>query len=80
MINANATHAALEPVPHHAGAASALLGFMQIGSSATAGVLVAFAFPRYGALAVTVAMAIYSLLAVVAWRWVETRHPAEKGL
>lgn len=80
MINANATHAALEPVPLHAGAASALLGFLQVGSSATAAVLVASAFPRYGALAVTVSMAIYSLLAVVAWRWVETRHPAEKGI
>ena len=76
MINSNATHAALEPVPHHAGAASALLGFAQIASSGTAGVIVAIAFPRYGALAVTVSMAIYSLLALAAWGWVETRHPA----
>ncbi len=83
MINSNATHAALEPVPHHAGAASALLGFAQVASSGTAGVLVALAFPRYGALAVTVSMVIYSLLALLAWRWVETRHPAlhaEKGI
>ena len=76
MINSNATHAALEPMPHHAGAASALLGFAQIASSGTAGVIVAIAFPRYGALAVTVSMAIYSLLALAAWGWVEACHPA----
>ena len=83
MIASNATHAALEPLPLHAGAASSLLGFAQVASSGTAGVLVAFAFPSYGALAVTVSMLIYSLLALLAWRWVETRHPAplaEKGI
>lgn len=76
LIASNATHAALEPVPLHAGAASSLLGFAQVASSGTAGVLVSVAFPRYGALAVTVSMLIYSLLALLAWRWVETSHPA----
>ncbi len=76
LVNANATHAALEPMHAHAGSASAVLGCSQVFSSAVSGMVVAAMFPAFGPLAVTVSMLGFNLAAIAAWRWVEVKHPA----
>ncbi len=78
LINANATHAALEPVPLHAGSAASVLGFSQTFCSGAAGMVVAALFPAWGAMAVTMAMVCFTIGALLVWRWVETRHPVPR--
>lgn len=76
MIGPNATHAALEPLPAHAGAASALLGCTQMLVGALAGALVAALLPPLGPLAVTLPMFGFNALALILWRLVEWRYPS----
>lgn len=76
LTNPNAIHAALEPVPAHAGVASALMGCGQMLTAAVSGALVAMLLPSLGPLAVTLAMTGFTLSALLAWRVVEARAPA----
>ena len=76
MATPNATHAALEPVPQHAGVASAMMGCTQMLTAAGSGAVVAMLFPTLGPLAVTLAMAGFSLASLIAWRIVEHRTRA----
>ena len=76
LITSNATFAALEPVPAHAGAAAALLGCSQTACAGLAGMLVAALFPAFGALAVTASMFLFTMASLFAWLWVEAKHPA----
>jgi DHA1 family bicyclomycin/chloramphenicol resistance-like MFS transporter len=71
ITSPNATHAALEPVPNHAGVASAMMGCGQMLVGALSGGLVAALFPLLGPLAVTLAMAGFNIAALVVWRAVE---------
>ncbi|MBN8891146.1 MAG: hypothetical protein BGP12_03660 [Rhodospirillales bacterium 70-18] len=71
LTNPAATHAALEPVPAHAGVASALMGCGQMLTAALSGAVVAALFPALGALSITLAMSGFTLAALVAWRVVE---------
>lgn len=73
LTNPNATHAALEPVPNHAGVASALMGCGQMLTAAASGAIVALLLPYFGTLAITLAMTGFTLSALLAWRWVERR-------
>jgi DHA1 family bicyclomycin/chloramphenicol resistance-like MFS transporter len=71
ITSPNATHAALEPVPNHAGVASAMMGCGQMLVGALSGGLVAALFPLLGPLAVTLAMAGFNIAALVVWQAVE---------
>jgi DHA1 family bicyclomycin/chloramphenicol resistance-like MFS transporter len=76
LTNPNATHAALEPVPAHAGVASAMMGCGQMLTAAASGALVAVLLPSLGALAITLAMTGFTLSALLAWWVVEARTAA----
>lgn len=67
----NATHAALEPVPHHAGVTSALMGCGQMLCMAASSVIVAALYPLLGPLAVTYAILGFGGAAFLAWLVVE---------
>ncbi len=76
LTNPNATHAALEPVPHHAGVASAMMGCGQMLTASLSGVLVAWLFPALGALSVTLTMTGFSAAALGVWLIVERKKAA----
>ncbi len=67
----SATHAALEPVPHHAGVTSALMGCGQMLCMALSSVVVASLYPTLGPLAVTYAILGFGGAAFLAWLVVE---------
>jgi DHA1 family bicyclomycin/chloramphenicol resistance-like MFS transporter len=67
----SATHAALEPVPHHAGVTSALMGCGQMLCMALSSVVVASLYPMLGPLAVTYAILGFGGAAFLAWLVVE---------
>jgi len=67
----NATHAALEPVPHHAGVTSALMGCGQMLCMALSSVIVGSLYPELGPLAVTYAILGFGGTAFLAWLVVE---------
>jgi DHA1 family bicyclomycin/chloramphenicol resistance-like MFS transporter len=71
LVSPNAMHAALEPVPNAAGAASALAGSLQMLMGSVAGLAVGALYPALGAGAMGVTMAGFSLAALTAWIVVE---------
>jgi len=74
IVFPNATAAAMAPFPHQAGAASALVGFLQMGIAAGVGLAVGHAFDGS---AVPMATAIgLAGLALVLVRWTVLRGPA----
>ncbi len=74
LVNPNVTHAALERIPHMAGAGSALIGAMQMLTGALAGFIVGMMFDRFGPLGVIIAMAGFAIPAVIAWIHVERTY------
>jgi DHA1 family bicyclomycin/chloramphenicol resistance-like MFS transporter len=71
LLSPNTIHAALEPVPQAAGAASALIGSLQMLMGALSGICVGLLFPALGPAAMSVVMAGFSLAALMAWRVTE---------
>ena len=67
----NITHAALEPVPHHAGVTAALMGCGQMLCMALSGVLVAVLYPSWGALGLALPMLGFLVAGLVSWLMVE---------
>jgi hypothetical protein len=76
LVNPNCTYAALEPVPSHAGSASALIGCGQMLMAAASGALVAAMYPWLGPLAITLAITGFGLAALIGWIAVERWFPA----
>jgi DHA1 family bicyclomycin/chloramphenicol resistance-like MFS transporter len=74
LVSPNVTHAALERVPHMAGAASALIGSMQMLTGAFAGLIVGVMFGRFGAGGLFLTMAAFGVPALIAWIYVERRY------
>jgi len=72
----SATHAALEPVPHHAGVTAALMGCGQMLCMAASSAIVGWMYPVLGPLAVTYAIMGFGGAAFLAWLVVE-RLPQE---
>jgi len=72
LVSPNAAHAVLEPVPGHAGVASALIGCSQTSMGAVAGAVVAWLYPALGPVGMTLAMSIFAAGALAAWRWAES--------
>lgn len=64
----NATHGALEPMGAFAGAASAVLGFLQMATGALSSALVALLYPRLGCSAMALVMTLFSVASLLAWR------------
>ncbi|MCC6718740.1 MAG: multidrug effflux MFS transporter [Acetobacteraceae bacterium] len=71
MTTPNITHAALEPVPHHAGLTAALMGCGQMLCMALSGVVVAALYPHLGPLGVALAMVVFLGSGLAAWLIVE---------
>jgi DHA1 family bicyclomycin/chloramphenicol resistance-like MFS transporter len=67
LTTPNITHAALEPVPHHAGTTAALMGCGQMLCMAASGVIVAALFPTLGPLGVTLTMFGFLAAGLIAW-------------
>ena len=65
------THAALEPVPHHAGVTAALMGCGQMLCMALSGVLVALLYPTWGPLGLALPMLGFLVAGLVSWLLVE---------
>ena len=65
------THAALEPVPQHAGVTAALMGCGQMLCMALSGVLVALLYPTWGALGLALPMLGFLSAGLVSWLLVE---------
>lgn len=76
MVSPNAAHAVLEPVPGHAGVASALIGCSQTTMGAVSGAVVAALYPPLGPVGMTLAMAMFAAAALATWRWAESEPPA----
>lgn len=74
LVSPNVTHAALERVPHMAGAASALIGSMQMLTGALAGLIVGVMFSRFGAGGLFFTMAAFGVPALLVWIYVERRY------
>lgn len=71
LIAPNAMHAVLEPVPAHAGSASALVACSQTLMGAVAGSLVALLYPVLGSLGMTLAMTLFAVTALLARRYAD---------
>ena len=56
LVSPNVTHAALERIPHMAGAGSAIIGAMQMLTGACAGFIVGMMFDRFGVAGVIMTM------------------------
>ena len=74
LVSPNVTHAALERIPHMAGAGSALIGAMQMLTGALAGFIVGPMFGRFGPVGVMLTMAGFATPAVLAWIHVERKY------
>ena len=74
LVNPNVTFAALERIPHMAGAGSALVGAMQMLTGALAGFIVGLMFDRFGPPGVMIAMAGFAIPALIAWIHVERTY------
>ena len=74
LTTPNITHAALEPMPHHAGVTAALMGCGQMLCMALSGVLVAALYPWLGALGLALTMAVFLSAGLVSWLIVERVH------
>ena len=71
LTTPNITHAALEPVPHHAGVTAALMGAGQMLCMAVASVVVADMHDDYGALGVALTMLGFLSAGLISWLLVE---------
>ncbi len=71
LTTPNITHAALEPVPHHAGVTAALMGCGQMLCMAASGVLVAALYPTLGPLGVALVMLGFLAAGLLSWLAVE---------
>ena len=71
LTTPNITHAALEPVPHHAGVTAALMGAGQMLCMAVASVVVAEMHDDFGALGVALTMLGFLSAGLVSWLLVE---------
>ncbi len=69
LAGPNAAHGALEPMGGNAGAASAVLGFLQMAMGALSSALVAALFPLLGPVAMPLLMSLCAAGALGAW-WV----------
>jgi DHA1 family bicyclomycin/chloramphenicol resistance-like MFS transporter len=76
LVSPNAAHAVLEPLPAHAGVASALIGCSQTTMGALAGAVIALLYPALGPVGMTLSMAMFAAAALAAWRWAEADVPA----
>ncbi len=74
LVSPNVTHAALERVPQMAGAASALIGSMQMLTGAFAGLIVGVMFGRFGPGGLFLTMAAFGVPALIVWIYVERRY------
>ena len=74
LVNPNVTHAALERIPHMAGAGSALIGSMQMLTGALAGFIVGMMFDRFGPAGVLRTMVGFGVPALAAWIHVERKY------
>ncbi len=74
LVSPNVTHAALENIPHMAGAGSALIGAMQMLTGALAGFIVGLMFDLYGPPGVMITMTGFALPAMLAWIFVERNY------
>jgi DHA1 family bicyclomycin/chloramphenicol resistance-like MFS transporter len=74
LVSPNVTHAALENIPHMAGAGSAVIGAMQMLTGALAGFIVGLMFDLYGPLGVMITMTGFAVPAVLAWIHVERTY------
>jgi DHA1 family bicyclomycin/chloramphenicol resistance-like MFS transporter len=74
LVSPNISHAALEQVPHMAGAAAALVGSTQMLTGALAGVIVGAMFGAYGPAGLLMTMAGFGVPAFVIWVYVERRY------
>jgi DHA1 family bicyclomycin/chloramphenicol resistance-like MFS transporter len=74
LVSPNVTHAALENIPHMAGAGSALIGSMQMLTGALAGFIVGLMFDQFGPLGVMITMTGFAVPAVLAWIHVERTY------
>ncbi len=74
LVNPNVTHAALERIPHMAGAGSALIGSMQMLTGALAGFIVGMMFDRFGPVGVLMTMVGFGVPALAAWIHVERKY------
>ena len=68
LVSPSLFHAALEPLGQHAGAASAFLGFLQMGTGAAAAAIVAALYPVIGANGMFAPMLLFALASTAAWR------------
>ena len=73
VIAPNAIHAALEPVPNHAGAASAVIGSLGMLMGAFSGSIVGLLYPALGPGAMGVVMAGFASAALIVWLATERR-------
>jgi DHA1 family bicyclomycin/chloramphenicol resistance-like MFS transporter len=71
VVSPNAMHAAMEPVPERAGAASAIIGSLQMLMGSLAGVVVGTLHPILGAAALAVTMAGFAVASLTTWLLVE---------
>jgi DHA1 family bicyclomycin/chloramphenicol resistance-like MFS transporter len=71
LVAPNAMHAALDPVPESAGAASAIIGSLQMLMGSLSGLAVGALYPSLGAGAMGVTMAGFALASLGAWLVVE---------
>ncbi len=71
VVSPNAMHAAMEPVPDRAGAASAVIGSLQMLMGSLAGLAVGMLHGALGAGAMGVTMAAFALAALSLWLIVE---------
>jgi DHA1 family bicyclomycin/chloramphenicol resistance-like MFS transporter len=71
VVSPNAMHAAMEPVPERAGAASAVIGSLQMLMGSLAGVAVGMLHAALGPGAMGVTMAGFALAALGMWLLVE---------
>jgi DHA1 family bicyclomycin/chloramphenicol resistance-like MFS transporter len=74
VIAPNAIHAALEPVPDHAGAAAAVIGSLQMLMGAFSGSVVGLLYPALGAGAMGVVMAGFAGAALMVWLVTESKR------
>ena len=67
LVAPNAMHAALDPVPDSAGAASAVIGSLHMLMGSLSGLAVGALYPSLGAAAMGVTMAGFALVSLGAW-------------
>jgi MFS transporter, DHA1 family, multidrug resistance protein len=78
LTTPNITHAALEPVPQHAGTTAALMGCGQMLCMALSGVIVATLYPTLGPLGVGLTMLGFLTAGLLSWLMVERAVQAQR--